>query len=379
MKVRTRDFIYTKDDLFFASTNYIHPEDRFISFLRYIPNENGDRTKNGKKYSKVTSEEAYDYLRKNHPEYLYFCDISQVEMMGVPKNKVQEIIKPEERLSEIMNDEKERSSNNQLIDKLLKIADFFHYKAGINYKNLGISGSILPKLQKDTVSDIDFVVYGLENHRKAMETFKKFKGKEVEINKIEVINNENKKFKTNKKSEIKKITLSPIKDEYWEKVYNKRMKDSSLTKEEFCWYEDRKNNRGIIEGTLFDILATRNWDEIEGEWGDTRYEPVGIAKVETVVENAIASFDNPATYKVKDLKVLEVDKGNEKLINKVNEISSFTHTYAGQAIENEKIIAKGKVERVLKGKGQNKEESYRLIVGTTRESINEYIKLKNIP
>ena len=300
-------------------------------------------------------------------------------MMGVPKNKVQEIIKPEERLSEIMNDEKERSSNNQLIDKLLKIADFFHYKAGINYKNLGISGSILPKLQKDTVSDIDFVVYGLENHRKAMETFKKFKGKEVEINKIEVINNENKKFKTNKKSEIKKITLSPIKDEYWEKVYNKRMKDSSLTKEEFCWYENRKNNRGIIRSTLFDILATRNWDEIEGKWGDTRYEPVGVAKVEAIVEDAIASFDNPAIYKVKNLKVLKVDRGNENLINKVSEIYSFTHTYAGQAIENEKIIAKGKVERVLKGNDLNKEEKYRLIVGTTRESIDEYIKLKNIP
>nr|WP_225369793.1 hypothetical protein [Methanobrevibacter arboriphilus] len=218
----------------------------------------------------------------------------------------------------------------------------------------------------------------MKTTEKLWKHLKKFKGKEVEINKIGVDDGK-KRIKTNKKNEIKKITLNPIKDEYWEKVYNKRMKDSSLTKEEFCWYEDRKNNRGIIEGTLFDILATRNWDEIEGKWGDTRYEPIGIAKVETVVEDAIASFDNPATYKVKDLKVLEVDDGNEKLINKVNEISSFTHTYAGQAIENERIIAKGKVERVLKGKGQNKEESYRLIVGTTRESINEYIKLKNIP
>ena len=153
------------------------------------------------------------------------------------------------------------------------------------------------------------------------------------------------------------------------------MKDSSLTKEEFCWYENRKNNRGIIEGTLFDILATRNWDEIEGKWGNTRYEPVGIAKVETTVENAIASFDNPATYNVKDLKVLEVDSGDESLISEVSEISSFTHTYAGQAIEGEKIIAKGKVERVIK----ENEESYRLIVGTTRESIGEYIKLKKIP
>ena len=26
--------------------------------------------------------------------------------------------------------------------------------------------------------------------------------------------------------------------------------------------EKRKNNRGVVDGTLFDILATRKWDEI---------------------------------------------------------------------------------------------------------------------
>ena len=50
MQVRTRDFIYTTDGMYFASTNYIHPEDRYISFLRYIPDENGDREKDGIKY-----------------------------------------------------------------------------------------------------------------------------------------------------------------------------------------------------------------------------------------------------------------------------------------------------------------------------------------
>lgn len=373
MKVRTRDFIYTTDDLFFASTNYIHPEDRFISFLRYVPDENGDREKNGKTYSKVTSEEAYDYLRKNHPEYLYFCEVSQVEMMGVPHNKVKEIIKPEERLTDIKEAEEKEPSNNPLIEKLLKVADFFHYKTGIDYNNLGISGSILPNLQKDTVSDIDFVVYGLKNHRKAMKTFEEFKNKEVKIKKLE------KNGAGKKKEKEEKITLNPIQDSYWEQIYNKRMKDSSLTKKEFCWYEDRKNNRGIIEGTLFDILATRSWDEIQGTWGDTRYEPIGIAKIEATIEDAIASYDNPASYKVKDLDVLEVDEGNTNDIGKINEIASFTHTYAGQAIEKERIIAKGKVEKVLKDIDGNKVESYRLIVGTTRESINEFIKLKNLP
>ena len=358
MKVRTRDFIYTTDDLFFASTNYIHPHDRFISFLRYIPNPNGDREKNGKTYSKVTSEEAYDYLRKNYPEYLYFCDITQTEMMGVPLDKVKKIIKPEKRLKEIKESyEKGKNKNNiklnPLIRKLLDLSDFFHYKAGIPYENLGISGSILPNLQKEATSDIDFVVYGLNNHRKAMATFKKFKDKEVEIPQIN-----------------KKITLNKIQDSYWERIYKKRMKDLSLSKEEFCCYEDRKNNRGLIEEVLFDILATRNWDEISGTWGDTKYHPNGSSTIQANVESAIASFDNPAVYIIKDLKIingLNVD---------ITEVVSFTHTYAGQAIEKEEIIAKGKLEKVLK---DNEKSSYRLVVGTTRESIDEFIKLKNNP
>ena len=49
-QVRTRDFIYTSDDLYFASTNYIHPKDRVISFLRYIPDPKGDRQKDGKRW-----------------------------------------------------------------------------------------------------------------------------------------------------------------------------------------------------------------------------------------------------------------------------------------------------------------------------------------
>ena len=37
MRARPRDFILTTDDLFFATTTYLHPEDRILSFLRYIP------------------------------------------------------------------------------------------------------------------------------------------------------------------------------------------------------------------------------------------------------------------------------------------------------------------------------------------------------
>ncbi|MCQ2971814.1 MAG: DNA polymerase subunit beta [archaeon] len=354
-KVRTRDFIYTTDGLFFASTNYIHPEDRFISFLRYIPDENGDREKNGTKYSKVSSDEAYAFLRENHPDYLYFCDVTNVEMMGVPHNKVKEIIKPENRLKELKEayENGEKVKNPEIVAKLMDVADFFHYVAGIDYQNLGISGSMCPGLQKEEISDIDFVVYGLENHRKAMNTFKEHKNTPVYVEELD-----------------KSIQLNQIEDEFWERLFHKRMKDSSLTKEEFCWYESRKNNRGTVNGTLFDILCTRNYDEIEGKWGDTIYEPLGIAKIQCTIESALGAYDNPAVYTVKDVELLEgVDV-------EITEVASFTHTYAGEALDGEEVYCKGKVEKVIK---ENAPDYYRIVVGTTRESMDEYVKLREIP
>ena len=82
--VRTRDFIISTDGLLFASTNYIHPEDRIICFLRYIPDENGDREKDGIRYSKVGSEEAYAYLRENHPGIWRGLCISKGKPSGLP-------------------------------------------------------------------------------------------------------------------------------------------------------------------------------------------------------------------------------------------------------------------------------------------------------
>jgi len=335
MRARTRDFIYTKDDLFFATTSYLHPEDKILSFLRYIPDINGDRSKNGQRYSKVDSKQAYEFLSNKYPEYLWGSD-EDLKMMGVPLDKVENILKPEKRFKEILDSH----NDDELLKKVVKLAGVFHDYADIPYSKMGISGSILPGLYDLDVSDIDFVIYGLKNHRKAMDTFGEIKDK----------------------SDLKSIS-----DEYWMRLYEKRIKDASLSYEEFKWYENRKNNRGVIDGTLFDILSTRDWDEIKGEYGEEKYESLGTAMIECKVSDALAAFDNPATYKVEDVTIL-----NGQNVP-ITEIASFTHTYSGQAKEGEEIVAKGKLEKVI-----DKISRYRLVVGTTRESIDEYIKLKGL-
>ena len=336
MRVRPRDFIYTTDDLFFATTTYLHPEDRIMSFLRYIPDQNGDRSLNNKQYSKVDSNQAYNFLANNFPEYLFDCEITNVQMMGVPIERVEKLLLPTNRLHEIMESQK----RDKLLEKVVILAETFHDHTGISFNKMGISGSILPGLYKPNISDIDFVIYGLKNHRTVMEAFEDIK-KENGI-------------------------LKGIEGEYWKKLYNKRIKDSSLSYEEFRWYENRKNNRGILDGTLFDILQTRDWDEINGSYGATRYEPMGCIEIECTVTDSLAAFDNPAVYKVEEVKIIEGPN------IPISEVASYTHTYAGQAREGERITARGKLEKVI---GEN--ISYRLIVGTTRESIGEFIKLKN--
>ena len=337
MRARPRDFIHTTDDLFFATTTYLHPDDRIISFLRYIPDQNGDRSLNGIKYSKVDSKQAYEFLGKNFPEYLFDCDITNVLMMGVPTEKVEQILRPNYRLKEII----ESSNRDKLLNNVVKLANIFHESTGISYDKMGISGSILPGLYNPNVSDMDFVIYGLKNHRMVMEAFAEIKNKNGPLKSIE--------------------------GEYWKRLYEKRIKDNSLTYEEFRWYENRKHNRGILNDTLFDILQTRDWDEIKGSYCAVRYEPMGCIEIECTVKNALAAYDNPAVYQVEDVKVI---KGVDVPIT---EIASYTHTYAGQAMENERIIARGKLEKVI-----GEDVSYRLVVGTTRESIGEYIKLKNL-
>ncbi|MFZ0441995.1 MAG: nucleotidyltransferase domain-containing protein [Methanobacterium sp.] len=336
MRARPRDFIYTTDNLFFATTTYLHPDDRILSFLRYIPDKDGDRSLNNKKYSKVDSNQAYKYLGDNLPDYLFDCEITNVKMMAVPLKKVSKILQPIDRLREIM----EAQKRDKLLDKVVKLAEIFHEYTGISYNKMGISGSILPGLYNPDVSDIDFVIYGLKNHRNAMKAFEEIK-KENGI-------------------------LKGIEGEYWKKLYRKRIKDSSLTYEEFRWYENRKHNRGILDGTLFDILQTRDWDEIHGTYGATRYEPMGTIEIDCTVTDSLAAFDNPAVYKVDDVNIIE---GPEIPIK---ELASYTHTYAGQVREGERITARGKLEKVV-----GEKISYRLVVGTTRESIGEFIKLKN--
>ena len=140
MKARIRDFFETKEGWIFAVADYSHP-DGLRSMLRYVPDAAGEREANGKRYRKMDFDPAYEFLRRERPDYVR-------DLHVVPEDDVLRIYRPSEGLLAVA----ERDPRVKKIAGLLA-------EAGVPWEQMGITGSMLVGLHSPS-SDIDFVVYG---------------------------------------------------------------------------------------------------------------------------------------------------------------------------------------------------------------------------
>ncbi|MDW7730845.1 MAG: nucleotidyltransferase domain-containing protein [Methanolobus sp.] len=301
IKTRIRDFLITEDDWIFAVSDYFHPHG-IRSTLRYVPDENGERELNGIRYKKYDFDVAFDFMRKNRPEWVEDVHV-------VPEDKIKKVLRP----NDVIEDLSRSDSRVSAIVRTLK-------DAGVPTDKMGVTGSFLPGLQNEG-SDVDFVVYGA-NWFVARDAIRDAKDEDGPIEDID--------------------------DEMWKKIYRKRIPEISF--EEFVLHEKRKGNRGMVEGTYFDLLFVRDWEQIKEPV--RRGEDTGKMKIEAKVTNADLAFDSPSVYKIEH--------------EKIDHVLSYTHTYAGQALAGETIEASGTVEKV----GDLK----RLVVGTSREPKGEWIR-----
>ena len=333
MRVRIRDFVVTKEKWIFAVVCYETEEEAsdVKCLLRYIPDAEGDRTRAGERFRKLDFASSYEFLRRHRPEYLR--GVFQV----VPKEAIEEVLRPSSVLPAVAaRDERVR-----------KIAEIFS-EGGIPAEKMGITGSFLCGLQT-AHSDIDFVIYGVENFKKTREIVK---------------------------YAMESGELNELGEEMWRRIYKKR--SPSISYDVFKAHEMRKWNRGGVGNTYFDVLFVRDWSEMGGIRDIyKRGERVCRARISAIVRDATYAFDSPAVYEVETLKGRKLrelrasagggSREHLKEILSVEKILSFTHTYAGQAFEGEIVEAQGVVERTSDGET-------RLIVGTTREAHGEWLK-----
>ncbi|NOZ76374.1 MAG: DNA polymerase subunit beta [Euryarchaeota archaeon] len=326
--VRTRDFIETTDGLIFSAVSYVHPPDRYIAFLRYYPDPSGERVKDGRAYRKVASTAlSFDWLEKNHPDYLFYSDVTGGMLQGVPLDRVERIYRPQDALARIVQE-----PGNPVEEQAAELSEVLE---DIPPEKKGVTGSLLLGLEGGS-SDIDFVVYGRDSHQEARELLQEL-------------------LEEYREGEL----IRPLTEEEWMTAYEKRFPGvPALSFEEFLWHEQRKYHKAAVGDTPFDILMVRDWDEIQGVYGEEAYIRGKEVKMVCTVTDAAYSFDSPSVY------------GVAARDRRVSEVVSFTHTYAGQAREGEKIEVQGYLEEV-----RGRRNTFRIVVGTTREAEGEYIKV----
>jgi predicted nucleotidyltransferase len=301
IKTRLRDFLITKDDWLFSVSDYFC-NDGIRSILRYVPDENGERELNGKRYRKYDFGPAFEFMRKYRPEWVQDVHV-------VPESEVKTVFSPHNIIPKLIN-------SDSRVREIVKVLDM----SGIHRTSMGVTGSMLLGLQNES-SDIDFVVYGplWFRARDIITAATKQEG-----------------------------SIEELDEEMWQRIYRKRIPDISF--DEFMLHESRKGNRGMIEGTYFDLLFVREWNQINEPL--LRGKDTVKMKIEAEVTNADFAFDSPAYYKIRH--------------SEIDHVISYTHTYAGQALPTEIIEVSGIVEEI----GNMK----RLVVGTSREPKGEWIK-----
>ncbi len=301
--IRLRDFIEDREGCLYAVSAY-DSGDRIGCTLRYVPDPAGERVDPaGRRYRKYDFDEAFAWIREHRPEYLD-------TLHRVPNADVRRVYKPEDEIGNVL-------ARNARVRRLLGLFD-------LPPATYGCTGSLLCGLENES-SDIDLVVYG-DAWFSAQRQLRRL---------------------------VLSGRLAGMSEEMWRRVYEKRAPEIAF--ETFVPHERRKWNRGEIDGTYFDLLYARSYDNLDAV-PVGRGRVIGRATVEATVTDASLAFDSPAVYAVAH--------------DGIDRVLSFTHTYAGQALAGEVIEARGVVE-------QHGDERW-LIVGTTREARGEYIISKTL-
>jgi predicted nucleotidyltransferase len=302
-----RDFIETAEGLVFAVVDACPEAGRVLCFLRYAPVEGRLR--------KLGTDAANACLEAQAPDYLFHSARLDARLHGVPVAKVCRHHRPRARAASL----RAAGPQDAMEAKLIRLLEIFAAR-GLDLDQFGVTGSLLLGAHT-AASDLDLVIYGREAFFQAREAVRA----------------------ASIAGELAEPDAAA-----WQEAYGRR--GCALDFAEYRWHERRKHNKGLIEGSKFDI--TLIGEELPLDPGPVR--KLGATVVQAEVIDAQYAYDCPALYRLRHPELTEA--------------LSFTQTYAGQAEAGEMVEIAGLLEQTAQGR-------LRIVVGGSREAPGQYIKV----
>ncbi len=266
-------------------------------------------------WQKLDTLSANQLLQAKYPQYLFFSVQKSAHLHAVDVQSIVMHHQPKQRLQALLV----KNSQDKVEQDLHALCHLLQ-AAGVSLSEIGVTGSLLIGAQNPS-SDIDLVVYD----RQAFHCLRRIIAQLIAADKLQALD----------------ATA-------WQEAYHRRQCDLSYT--DYVWHEQRKYNKALINGRKFDL----NLVVVEPTESERNYVKQGASVIQAVVIEAQYAFDYPARFLVKH--------------HTVTEVICYTATYTGQAESGELIEVAGQMEVASTGQ-------VRMLVGSSREAVGEYIKV----
>jgi predicted nucleotidyltransferase len=337
LKAREGDLIEALDGNIFDVKGLIHPPDKIIAFIRFTPDPKGERKRNNTRYKKVYPlRERYTLLRKKFPQYLVLDPVFNQWLCEVPKELVKQYYEPSKFLRQLRS----KSTLQELEAQALELAKLLQRSAEVDWRRLGVSGSLLAGLHTPK-SDIDLIVHGSSNCQKVYNMLKH--------------------LLEDAKSGLKFYNRQELKT-----LFDFRSKDTTMSFEDFVRTESRKVLQGRFQRRDYFIRFIKDWNEVTEKYSSVNYKPMGETQIKATISDDSQTIFTPCTYRIENAQTLEGRRAET-----IREIVSFRGRFCEQARIDETVVARGMVERIQQS---GKKERFRLVIGN---KPSDYMILAN--
>lgn len=307
-------FLVTNEDLIFEVKGIVHPHDRYIAYLRYVLDQDGERkSSEGKYFKKIYPLEDRElYLQENYPYYLQFDERYNRVLQVVQKEQVAYSLNPVDGLNRIRNSGVHTSP---LQRATLALSEILVTSSGIPQESLGVTGSLLVNITTRE-SDIDLIVYGEQAGFQLYNTLR------------------------NKYDSIERIQRYT--DERLQKHVEFRWGVGNLYNQILGKIEQEKVLQGIFNGFDFFIRLVKYPSEVSYGYLDRVYQSIGTRVLNCRILDDSQSIFTPCEYQV-----------SCEDVSSLRYIMSYRGRYTEHVRKGMNVEVMGRMEKVFQNDGSH--------------------------
>jgi len=260
-------------------------------------------------------------------------------MSTVPRRYITHHYLPEKKINHLLT----LKTLDSLQLKAVQLVSYLSVQTSIPKFSFGVTGSLLTGIHQPTLSDIDLIIYGLQNGWK----IKRF------LEKIYALNNPI--LKRHQGQTLARLI------EGWSRKYRVNLQEA---KEIY----KRKWYRGFFKGTHFSISVVQTAEEVQERYEDKIFYPIQIVDGRAKITNIEGSLFLPSIYGVKFLDPPSHDVTVETIV-------SYDGFYGGIFNVGDEVLIRGKLEKVIDRQTGNM--YHRILIGSLEANGQDYIKLSS--